>query len=328
MGGPALGGPSPPEVAVATLVTVAEVEAGASARSRHDRPRATVSRNSGDRAFTGASTKGRYDNLSFVDLLVTIGLDPALVDSLRQRLEARVVAYPAVPRVYSVDGQVRVESASVTGRWLEPGGVLFYGYFEDAGPARRALALASTPTFPDVGATLPLDERAMALLLALRADGRLSGRGFVPSGVAVTVESEHVLKWGNRHCGEDKARVTGKVDPVGDAVIEPFVAGRSVRMLIVGDKAWQLHYESNDWRKNVGATITVADVDLGLLARTRRTVDRLGLALAGVDYVVTGTDAVLLEVNAYPGLEDLPDASEAFLGMAESWWNGIVKGPR
>jgi hypothetical protein len=263
-----------------------------------------------------------------VDLLVTIGLDPAFVDSLRQRLEARVVAYPAVPRVYSVDGQVRVESANVTGRWLEPSGVLFYGYFEDAGPARRALALGSTPTFPDIGATLPLDERAMALLLALRAEGRLSGRGFVPRGVAVTVEIEHVLKWGNRHCGEDKARVTGKVDPVSDAIIEPFVAGMSVRLLIVGDKAWQLHYESKDWRKNVGATITVADVNPELLARARRTVDRLGLAIAGVDYVVTGTDAVLLEVNAYPGLEDLPDASEAFLGMAETWWNGVAKGRR
>lgn len=259
---------------------------------------------------------------------MTIGLDPAVVDSLRQRLEARVVAYPAVPRVYSADGQVRVESASVTGRWLEPAGVLFYGYFENAGAARRALALASTPTFPDVGATLPLDERAMALLLALRAEGRLSGRGFVPRGVAVTVESEHVLKWGNRHCGEDKARVTGKVDPVDDAVIEPFVAGGSMRVLIVGDKAWQLHYESNDWRKNMGATITVADVDPELLARARHTVDRLGLPIAGVDYVVTETDAVLLEVNAYPGLEDLPDASEAFLGMVETWWNGVVTSPR
>jgi hypothetical protein len=264
-------------------------------------------------------------NLPLVDLLVTIGLEPAFVDSLRQRLEARVVAYPAVPRLYSVDGQVRVESASVAGRWLEPSGVLFYGYFEDAGPARRALALGSTSTFPDVGATLPLDERAMALLLALRAEGLVSRRGFLPRGVPVTVEGEHVLKWGNRHCGEDKARVTGKFDPVNDAVIEPFVTGRSVRILLVGDRAWQLHYESADWRKNVGATITVADVDPELLARARRTADRLGLAIAGVDYVVTESDAVLLEVNAYPGMEDLPDASEAFIGMAETWWSGIVK---
>jgi glutathione synthase/RimK-type ligase-like ATP-grasp enzyme len=87
----------------------------------------------------------------------------------------------------------------------------------------------------------------------------------------------------------------------------------------------QLHYESADWRKNVGATITVADVDPELLARARRTADRLGLAIAGVDYVVTESEAMLLEVNAYPGLEDLPDASEAFIGMPETWWSAIVK---
>jgi len=83
-------------------------------------------------------------------MLVTIGLDVDVVQRLRERLEARVVAYPAVPRLYSLDGHVRVESASVAGRWLEPAGVVFYGYFEDAAPARRALALASTPTFGDL----------------------------------------------------------------------------------------------------------------------------------------------------------------------------------
>jgi hypothetical protein len=31
----------------------------------------------------------------------------------------------AVPRLYSLDGQLRVESASVAGRWLEPAGVIF-----------------------------------------------------------------------------------------------------------------------------------------------------------------------------------------------------------
>ena len=54
--------------------------------------------------------------------------------------------------------------------------------------------------------------------------------------------------------------------------------------------------------------------------------ERLGLAIAGVDYVLAGHDAMLLEVNAYPGLEDLPDSGEAFVEMAAAWWAGLVKG--
>jgi hypothetical protein len=258
-----------------------------------------------------------------MDLLVTIGLDSELVQRVRQVFDARVVAYPAVPRLYSLDGQVRVESASVAGRWLEPAGVIFYGYFEDAGPARRALALASTPTFPDVRSTLPLDERAMALALSLRAEGGRQRRGFVPRGLSVRVDREHVVKWGNRHCGEDKERVTGVVELAHDAVIEPFVEGRSVRVLLVGERAWQLEYASDDWRKNVRATVSVVEADAELVARARQTTTRLGLALAGVDYIVNEEGATLLEVNAYPGLEDVPAAVDAFVEMAGAWWSGL-----
>jgi hypothetical protein len=201
--------------------------------------------------------------------------------------------------------------------------VVFYGYFDDAGAARRGLALGSTPTFPDVGKTLPLDERAVALMLALRAEGRLPARGFVPRGVSVTVDREHVIKWGNRHCGEDKERVLGLVQVANDAVIEPFVTGRSVRILVVGERAWQLEYESADWRKNVGSTVTIVEAAPDLVARARQTTTRLGLDVAGVDYIVSEGEATLLEVNAYPGLDDVPGAAEELLSMAQTWWSSL-----
>jgi len=193
---------------------------------------------------------------------------------------------PAVPRIYSLEGRVFVESPTVAGRWLEPRGVVYYGYFDDAGEARRALALGTTPTFPDVRATLPLDERAMALLLALRVDEAGSRRGFVPRGIEVRLEREHVLKWGNRHCGDDKARAVGPTAIQNAAVVEPFVEGSSERILLVGDHAWHLRYESTDWRRNVGATVTRIEPDEEFVDRARRTTRRLGLAVAGVDYVV------------------------------------------
>ena len=255
-----------------------------------------------------------------MDLLVTIGLEAGLVEQLRGALEARLVAYPAVPRIYSLEGRLLVESATVAGRWLEPRGVVYYGYFDDAGDARRALAVAATPTFPDVRATLPLDERAIALLLALRVDESESRRGFVPRGVEVNLEREQVLKWGNRHCGDDKARAVGPTGIENAAVVEPFVEGSSERILLVGDHVWHLRYESTDWRKNVGATVTRIEPNDELVARARRTAQRLGLDVAGVDYIVGAKGATLLEVNAYPGFDDVPGAAVAFVDLVKRWW--------
>ena len=174
--------------------------------------------------------------------------------------------------------------------------------------------------FPDVRSTLPLDERAIALVIASGADEQASRRGYVPAGTETNVEREQVLKWGNRHCGEDKARVAGLVKADHDAVIEPFVEGRSERVLIVGDRAWHLGYESADWRKNVKATVSQLPVDGDLEARARRTAERLELSVAGVDYIVNDTGATLLEVNAYPGFDDVPEAAEAFVELASAWW--------
>jgi hypothetical protein len=255
-----------------------------------------------------------------VDLLIAIGVDADIVQRLRDALDARIVAYPAVPRLYSLEGGVRVESATVAGRWLEPRGIIYYGYFDDAGSARCALALGATPTFPDVRSTLPLDERAIALVLASRADEQGPRRGYIPAGIEINIEREQVLKWGNRHCGEDKARVTGMVNADHDVIIEPFVEGRSERILIVGDQAWHLRYESSDWRKNVKATVSKLPVDRSLEARARRTAERLELAVAGVDYIVNDAGATLLEVNAYPGFDDVLEAAEAFVELASTWW--------
>lgn len=260
-----------------------------------------------------------------MELLVVIGVDADLVQHLRSVLDARVVSYPAVPRIHSLGGRTFIESATVSGRWLEPRGVVFYGYFDDAGGARRALALGSTPTFPDVASTLPLDERAMALLLASRADEPGPGLGYVPAGTALQLESEHVLKWGNRHCGEYEARAVGSVEVAHDSVVEPFIEGRSERILIVGGQEWHLRYESADWRKNVGAAVTSIPPDPGLVARARRTTLALGLAVAGVDYIVNESGATLLEVNAYPGFDDVPAAAGAFVELVVAWWREVAR---
>jgi glutathione synthase/RimK-type ligase-like ATP-grasp enzyme len=60
-----------------------------------------------------------------------------------------------------------------------------------------------------------------------------------------------------------------------------------------------------------------------LVARARRTVHRLGLGVAGVDYIVNDGGATLLEVNAYPGFDDADGAPEAFVSLAAAWWRRL-----
>jgi hypothetical protein len=260
-------------------------------------------------------------------LLIAIGLDEPLADRLRDALEARVVVYPAVPALYALDGALRVESARVAGRWLVPDGIVFYSYFDGVRDARRALALADVPTFPDVRATLPLDDKVLALIAARRADGGPDvPRGFLPPGTSVQFEGERVLKWGDRHCGEGKARAQGEFEAREGTVVEPFLHGRSERVLLVGEQAWQLRYESDDWRKNVRARVSeVVPADGALVARARRAAAALGLAVAGFDYVVNDEGAVLLEVNAYPGLDDVPAAQTAFIELVRQWWDTLAR---
>ena len=280
-----------------------------------------------------------------------IGLDDALAERVKDAIAAvnwdtNVVLYSSVPLIEH-DTALRVESPSITGRMLDVDGVLYYSYFEDVEKERLALALSTVPTFPDVRATLPLDDKLAALVFALRADpdgARAPSRWVARSRAFCNLLSaeekqviaDHpgcVVKLGNAHCGEGKWLVeeflaqippSGKLIANGPIYVEPFVHGESVRVLLIGERAWQLHYTSNDWRKNVRATVTSVPVDDTLSARTRAIAAGLGLSIAGVDYILPETGApVLLEVNAYPGLEHAPGAEDAFVDLAVQWVRSI-----
>jgi hypothetical protein len=100
---------------------------------------------------------------------------------------------------------------------------------------------------------------------------------------------EYVLKSGSHHCGEGKARVQDNHSFDTACEIESFIHGRSERVLLVGGLAWQLRYESADWRKNVNATISRVSLDPTLVDDALRVVRGLKLDVAGVDYIVTDT---------------------------------------
>jgi hypothetical protein len=252
--------------------------------------------------------------------IVTIGVDEDVVARIRAKVDRPVRSYPAPPRIEVRDGVTLVESARIAGKMFEAAGLVWHGYFDNVGEIRRALALSSTPSFPDIRATLPLDDRFVSLAMATRVDRVEEPRGVLRTGESIELASERVAKWGHRHCGDGKARVAGPFAANELTSLEPFVEGTSERVLVIGEAAWQLRYESEDWRKNVNARVTPVDpANRRLVARARRIADALALPMVGVDFVVRTDDAVLLEINAYPGLEDAPGAVDAFVDAVAAW---------
>jgi hypothetical protein len=121
-------------------------------------------------------------------------------------------------------------------------------------------------------------------------------RGYLPRGNRVLLGELSVLKIGNDHCGDGKLLIDGLLPETEHSGI--------------GEWAWVLRYESTkpgEWRKNVQPKVTEIQ-DEYLKKRGLRIAQKLGLPIVGIDFIGTREeeDWKLLEVNAYPGLDDAP----------------------
>jgi hypothetical protein len=281
-----------------------------------------------------------------IEVIVSIGLDPDMVAKVKQALSdpekppQHILAYDAPPLMYSKDGELFIESKQSIGKFLKPKGVIYYGYFPgiDTVNWMKAIAISDVRCFPDVRRTIFHEDRIFSLIMARQADPMNSPvsatrmpRGWLPRGTEVPVASGMVIKCGNDHCGENKMRLEEDTHIVSantahdGALVEPFIDGRSRRILVVGTQAWQIDYESDDWRKNVNAKLTIRKMDGGtgldhyLWTRSVSICTTLGLHVAGIDYVGHEGNWKLLEVNTYPGLEDIPEAQDTFAELVK--WN-------
>ena len=50
-------------------------------------------------------------------------------------------------------------------------------------------------------------------------------------------ERERVAKWGNWHCGENKARFDERWESEQACIIEDFLPGQAVRVVFIGDRS-------------------------------------------------------------------------------------------
>jgi hypothetical protein len=256
--------------------------------------------------------------------LLIIGHDEAEYQAVRERMPGPVVYFEMLPRLQLVSGALHVEHPSADGRFLPVSRVIFHGIFEHDLPALSALALWGGPCFPAARGMMDCRLRLPCLVRALRVTrfGALP-RGYADRGTVFGAETETVAKWGEWHCGENKARFAGNWTAEEPTLFEPFIDGEAVRIQVIGDRAWQFRLGGDDWNKSIhhaGAGIMPPDADL--LDDTRRLQQHFGLEILGVDYMI-GRDGNkhLLEVNHIPSVTAFSEVREAYIEHVVAWAN-------
>ncbi|MEO1287073.1 MAG: hypothetical protein AAFV93_04840 [Chloroflexota bacterium] len=146
-------------------------------------------------------------------------------------------------------------------------------------------------------------------------------RDYATANTRISTKHNAVAKWGNWHCGENKERFNSSW--IGDepAIVEPFLDGDAVRIVIIGDRHWQIKLEGDDWLKSIHhETANFMPVDEELLEDTRRIQSAFGLQVIANDYIVTNTgERYLLEVNHIPNVTRFPEIWEVFRDYTVQW---------
>lgn len=253
--------------------------------------------------------------------LCLIGLDAPQIADLKARIDGPVVAYETLPRILVRDGNLFVEAASGFGV-IPVHRVVYHGIFEDDHDLIAGLALWGGPCLPDARAMMDCRLKLPCLVRALAfTEFGPPARGFASAGVAYDTEVERVAKWGNWHCGENKERFTKSYVPAEAAIVEPFLAGDAVRVVVIGDRHWQIRLEGDGWLKSIHHdTARIVPADDRLVADTRRVAAGFGLAVAANDYMVTPDGRPhLLEVNHIPNVTRFPEIWEAYAECVAAW---------
>lgn len=257
-----------------------------------------------------------------MERLLIIGLDEPEYLELKQLVKVPIVWHEMLPRLQVVEGQLRVEHGEIFGRFVSVSHVVFHGIFEDDLASLAALALWNGPCFPSPHGMMDCRLRIPCLVRALRVTrfGSMQ-RGFGDHKVEIRPESKTVAKWGEWHCGENKAVVSDSWICEEPTLLESFIEGEAVRIQLIGDQAWQIHMQGDDWLKSIHhPQSTLVDIDDDLLNDARQLQHHFGLDVIAVDYMVAddGTKH-LLEVNHIPSVTAFEQMRTAYLNLVSTW---------
>lgn len=256
-----------------------------------------------------------------MERICLIGLDEREVMQIQERLEVPVISHERLPRIVLTNGKLLVEPKRGPG-CLSISKVVFHALYENDLDFIAALALWSGPCLPNARAMMDCRLKLPCLVRALQHTCFGSPlRGYTSPHAAYVTETEMVAKWGNWHCGENKARFTGLWQSEEACVIEPFLPGQAVRVVLIGERYWQIRLGGDGWLKSIHSTeAAFMETDADLLEDTRTIQKAFGLEVLANDYIVTeqGTKH-LLEVNHIPNVTRFPEIWEAYRDYAVQW---------
>ncbi|WP_435021496.1 hypothetical protein TA3x_002405 [Tundrisphaera sp. TA3] len=261
--------------------------------------------------------------------ILIVGLDEPEVAELRSRIDRPVLAFENLPRIRVDRGLLLVEHPHVMDHFVPVGRVAYHAIFEDDFDFLSALALWGGPCLPGARGMMDLRLRLPGLVRALAVTrfGRIP-RGYADRGTTVVAEGPMVAKWGNWHCGEDKARFDATWSATVPTLFEEFVEGEAVRIVLIGEHAWQVGMAGDGWLKSIhdpGAAFMAIDPEL--LDDARRLAAHFGLEAVGVDYMVSPDGSRhLLEVNHVPNVTVFPEVRAAYLDRVVAWAGGADRG--
>jgi hypothetical protein len=256
--------------------------------------------------------------------VLIVGLEESEILIIKQSIgfDYLLVHYEVLPKIQLIEGNLLVESSTTPGKYLSVDIVIFHGIFADDFDFITLLALWSGPCLPNASGMMDLRHRIPGLVRALSVS-KFSGikRGMVLGGEEYFAESEVVAKWGIWHCGEDKNKFTGSWKSAETSVIEEFITGEAVRIMIVGDKAWQIKLTGDTWLKSIHHQDALEmELDNELLSDSRNIAKHFGLQMVGIDYMVSSDgNKYLLEVNHIPNVTVFPFMNKAFLEFSKEW---------
>jgi hypothetical protein len=258
--------------------------------------------------------------------ILIVGLEIEEVAIIKQNLDfgSLAIHYDMLPNIKLIEGDLFVESPSVPDKYFIVDKVIFHGIFENDVDFITLLALWNGPCLPNAHGMMDLRQRIPGLVRALRVS-KFGGikRGMTIGSQEIESTKETVAKWGIWHCGEDKHKFTGTWTSSETSVIEEFIEGEAVRIMIVGDKHWQIKLTGDTWLKSIhNEGSWEMELDKELLEDSLNIAKYFNLQTVGVDYMVgKNGNRYLLEVNHIPNVTVFPFVNEAFLKYVEKWIN-------
>lgn len=260
--------------------------------------------------------------------IMLVGLEESESTTIREIMDVPMITHLIIPKIRVTDGELWAETGRGS-QMVAISALLYHGIYENDLDFITGLAFWGGHCLPNPIGMMDLRLKLPGLVRALKHTRFGMARGFASANTRIPAEGlERVAKWGNWHCGENKERFSESWQGDSTSVIEAFLNGQAVRVVIIGDHHWQIKLEGDDWLKSIHHdSADFIDVDTELLADTKAIQSAFGLEIIANDYMVMPDGSkYLLEVNHIPNVTRFPELREAYINYAVVWLMSKTEG--